>query len=150
MTLGVTFAFLHFVALFGIVGTLVFEWLTMSRAPTWAEARRIQQADRWYGIFAMLLIAAGFVRVFYFEKGADFYFGNSFFKLKLALFLILGLISIYPTIKFIGWRRETRQQLPPVVSEAEFGLLSKLLSLELIVLAGVALCASLMARGVSL
>ena len=49
------FAFLHFVAVFGVVAAVFLEWQTMSPAPTRAEALRIQRCDRWYGLFAMLL-----------------------------------------------------------------------------------------------
>jgi len=34
-------------------------------------------------------------------KGSAFYFGNPFFNAKMALFVLVGLISIYPTVRFI-------------------------------------------------
>ena len=46
------FAFLHFLAVFGIFATVFFEWQTMSRTQTLAEALRIQVCDRGFGIFA--------------------------------------------------------------------------------------------------
>ena len=72
MTASALFAFLHFVAVFGIFATVFLEWQTMSPAPTLAEATRMQRCDRWYGLFAMLLLVVGFLRVFYFEKGAAY------------------------------------------------------------------------------
>ena len=81
-------AFLHFVAAFGIVATVVYEWLTFSRTPTHTEARRIQLSDRWYGIFAGLILVVGYLRVYYFEKGSEFYFSSPFFRVKLLLFLV--------------------------------------------------------------
>lgn len=143
-------AFLHFVAVFGIVATLFFEWFLLSEAPSHVEARKLQNADRWYGIFAGVLLVVGFLRVFYFEKGKAFYFDNPFFRLKLTLFIVLGLVSIYPTLKFIGWRKEMGQGQAPTVPESQRALLRNILSVELVVLLGIALCASLMARGVSL
>lgn len=101
------FAFLHFVAAFGIVSTLVYEWLAFKRNLTHAEAIRIQQCDRWYGIFAGVILVVGFLRVFYFEKGSAFYFSNPFFHIKLGLFVLIGLLSIYPTVKFIGWKKRS-------------------------------------------
>jgi putative membrane protein len=142
------FAFLHFLAVFGIVGTIFLEWQTMSRAPSYAEARRMQRSDRWYGIFASVLVVVGFLRVYYFEKGKDFYFSNPFFQAKLALFLLVGILSIYPTIRFIKWAPQTRQGLAPTVSEREYGLIMLALRTELVLLVVMVLCASLMARGV--
>ena len=142
------FAFLHFVAVFGIFATLFLEWQTMSPAPTFAEARRIQVCDRWYGIFAGVVLVVGFLRVFYFEKGHAYYEASVFFHAKLGLFILAGLLSIYPTIRFLKWRRETRQGQPPVIAAGEYQRIMLLLRLELALLLGAALCASLMARGV--
>lgn len=143
------FSFVHFAAVFGIVATLFFEWLTLSPTPTYLEARRIQRCDAWYGILAGVLVAAGLMRVYFFEKGKDFYFINPFFRLKITLFVIVGLLSIYPTIRFLAWRKETRRGLPPVISEKEYSLMIVMLRLELLGLLAVAFCAALMARGIS-
>ena len=144
------FAFLHFVAVFGVVATVFLEWQTMSPAPTHAEALRIQRCDRWYGMFAMMLVAVGLLRVYYFEKGSAYYFGNPVFNAKLTLFVLVGLVSIYPTMRFIKWRKQMRQGAAPVVSAAEYRRIMMSLRAELLLLLAAALCASLMARGLGL
>jgi putative membrane protein len=144
------FAFLHFAAVFVLVGALFYQWATLSRAPTWAEARRIQLCDNAYGLSAGVLLVVGLLRVYLFEKGAEYYFSNAFFLLKLALFILGGLLSIYPTLRFLAWRRQTRQGLPPLLSEREFSAITIILRLELGIVLLIALCASLMARGISL
>jgi putative membrane protein len=144
------FAFLHFFAVFGIIATVFFEWQTMSRTPTFAEAKRIQLCDRWYGIFAVLVLIVGFLRVYFFEKGHAFYTANPFFHAKLGLFVAVGLLSIYPTIRFIRWRPQTSKGQAPAVSEQEYRRIMAVLRIELILLLGMALCASLMARAVGL
>jgi putative membrane protein len=144
------FAFLHFVAAFGIASTLFFEWLTFGKNLTLLEAKRIQRCDRWYGIFAAVILVAGFLRVFYFEKGSAFYFSNPFFLAKLSLFLLIGLLSIYPTVKFIGWSKSIRMEQPPVISDQESAAISFVLGLQMWLLAALVLCASLMAKGISL
>jgi putative membrane protein len=85
--------------------------------------------------------------VFQFEKGSSYYFHNTFFLLKLALFVAVGLISIYPTIRFIAWGKLTRQGQAPQLVEAEFKRLRQALGAELLLLLGIVLCASLMAKG---
>ncbi|CAN5171177.1 DUF2214 family protein [soil metagenome] len=141
-------AAVHFLAAFGVAATIFYEWLTFSRQPSQAEARRLQAADRWYGIFAALVLAAGFLRVFYFEKGVAFYMSNPFFLLKLSLFLIIGLLSIYPTVRFIGWRKQTSQGQPPVISDLQFSRITLILNLEMILLAALVVSASLMAKAI--
>jgi len=76
MAMSALFSFLHFAAVFGVVGTLVAEWVILNPTPTYREATRLQQCDRWYGISATVLLIVGFLRVFYFEKGSAFYFAN--------------------------------------------------------------------------
>lgn len=143
------FAYLHFVAAFGIAATLFFEWFTFSKTPTALEAKRLALADRWYGLFAMLLLVAGFTRAFFYEKGIDFYLHSPFFHLKLTLFVLIGLLSIYPTIRFIRWRPDIHAGRAPVVSEAQFTIISRVLALQMVLLAALLLSASFMANGVT-
>ena len=148
MVISALFAFLHFSAVFGIFGTVFLEWQTMSPNPSYAEAKRIQRCDRWYGIFAVIVLVVGFLRVYYFEKGHAFYTANPFFHAKLSLFILVGLLSIYPTIRFIKWRPQTSKGQAPIVSAHEYRRIVNVLRAELLLLLGVALCASLMARAV--
>ena len=150
MATSALFAFLHFLAVFGVFATLFLEWQTMSPAPTHGEALRIQRCDRWYGQFAMLLVVVGLLRVYFFEKGKAFYFGNPVFNAKMTLFVLVGLVSIYPTMRFIKWRAQTRQGAAPVLSATEYRRIMMSLRVELLLLLAAALCASLMARGVGL
>jgi len=150
MLISAVFAFLHFVAVFGIVATIFLEWQTMSRTPTHAEAGRLQLCDRWYGVFAGMVLIVGFLRVYFFEKGHAYYTANPFFHAKLALFVLVGLLSIYPTVRFIKWRRQTNQGLAPVVSDQEYRWIMFVLRAEVVLILGMALCASLMARAVGL
>jgi len=141
-------AYLHFLSAFGIVATLFYEWFTFSRTPTALEAKRLALADRWYGIFATLILVVGFTRAASFEKGWSFYLHSPFFHLKLTLFILIGLISIYPTIRFIRWRPDIQAGRAPTVTDAQFKLISRSLAAEMILLVALLLCASLMANGV--
>jgi len=148
MIISAIFAFLHFVAVFGIFCTVFLEWQTMSPTPNYVEARRMQRCDIWYGVFAALVLVVGFMRVYHFEKGYDFYSASPFYYVKLGLFLLVGLISIYPTMRLIKWRSHTNKGEAPVISAQEYQRIITVLRVELILLLGVALSATLMARGV--
>ena len=150
MAVSALFAFLHFVAVFGIFATVFLEWQTMSATPSLAEAKRIQRCDRWYGIFAVLLLVVGFLRVYHFEKGSAFYFRNPVFDAKLVLFALAGVVSIYPTVRFIRWGAQTRRGEAPAVAPEEHRRIMLSLRAEMVLLLGAALCASFMARGIGL
>jgi putative membrane protein len=143
-------AFLHFAAAFGVFATLVCEWLIFRPNLSHAEARTIQMCDLWYGIFAASVLLVGFARVLYFEKGRDFYFHSPFFWIKVILFAAVVLISIYPTAQFIGWRGQTRRGMAPIISAADCNRIELALKSRLLLLLGLLLSASLMARGVGL
>ena len=150
MTINALFAAAHFIAVFGIVATIFFEWMTISPMPSYIEARRLQLCDRWYGLSAVVILVVGLARVFHFEKGKEFYFANPFFHAKLGLFVLIGLLSIYPTVRFIKWGAQTKQGLPPVVTQHEYKTIKALLSVQLVLLIGMAFCASFMARGIGM
>jgi putative membrane protein len=150
MSIAALFAAAHFIAVFGIVATLFFEWMTIGPTPSYVEARRLQICDRWYGLSAVVLLIVGFARVLHFEKGKEFYFANPFFHAKLGLFILVGLLSIYPTVRFIKWGAQTRQGLPPVVGQREYKTIKAVLSAQLVLLIGIVVCASFMARGIGM
>jgi len=141
-------AYIHFIAAFTLVFSILYEWITFNKSIALLEAKRIQRIDIMYGVSAGVILIFGFLRVLYFEKGSEFYFGTPFFQIKLYTFLLLGLISIYPTIKFLKWREDTNLGIAPVVTEKEFTIVKWILRIEVIGLLVIILAASLMAKGV--
>ena len=69
---------------------------------------RVARIDAWFGILAALVVAAGVLRVFFGAKGYEYYWVNIFFWAKMALFVGVGLVSVAPTMLYIGWRRRVR------------------------------------------
>lgn len=140
-------AFAHFAAAFGLVGALVFEFFTFSRHPTVAEARRLASVDRLYGLSAVALLIAGFVRATQFEKGWAYYNANPVFHAKLGLFIVIGLLSIVPTVAFIRWGKDLQAGKAPQMTDAQHGRVRLCLNLQIALLVPLVLCASLMAHG---
>ena len=95
-------AFLHHLAAFALVAALTAELVLVKGTMTLDSARRIVRFDAAYGISAMALVVVGLLRVFHFEKGAEYYLRSAPFIAKLTLFAIVGLISIYPTREFLS------------------------------------------------
>jgi len=148
MTSIVTLAFLHHAAAFVIVGVLTAELVVLRGELTLTAARSLLRVDAAYGIAAVVLLVVGFVRVFYTEKGAAYYFHSGSFIAKIALFLIVGLLSIYPTLQFLSWRKALAQGQVPTLTAAVGRKLRMLVHIELTLLFLVMLCAAMMARGV--
>ena len=143
-------AFLHHVLAFTLTACLVYEFIAYRKTMGMAEIRRIQRVDLVYGISAGLLLLVGLLRVFYFEKGVNFYMNNPFFWVKMVAFLFVGLVSIDPTIRYIRWNQTLRQNNVPEISGPEYKRTRILLWLEVIAIVVILLAAPMMARGIGM
>lgn len=141
-------AYAHFLAAFVLVSSLVFQRVTFTRHMSLAMAVTIRRSDLMYALSALTVFIAGFMRVVYFEKGAVYYFSSNFFYVKLTLFVLVGVLSIYPTRKYAEYARDAASSGAVTVSVDEHGLIRRILNLELVLLAVLILSASLMARGI--
>jgi putative membrane protein len=141
-------AFVHHTLAFVLFAALMVELVLLREPLSVSTARSILRMDSIYGICAGLLLVIGFVRVFHTEKGAPYYFSSAPFIAKIALFAGVGLISIYPTMKFLSWRKTLAVGLVPVLDPAQHRSLKMTIHLELTLLVIILLCAALMARGI--
>lgn len=142
------FAFLHFAAAFTIVFCLAVELVTLKATMTATEMRRLQVCDGVYGLSAAAALIVGLLRVFFFEKGSAFYFSQPFFFLKLGAFILIGLLSIYPTVQFIRWRKLANGQSDVTPPPQAFQKAQRIVRVEIALIALVVLSATLMARAV--
>src|SRR3954471_6117065 len=142
------FAFVHHAAAFALVSALVIELVLLRAELTLGTARILQKADMALGITAGLLLAVGLIRVVYFEKGAAYYFHNAAFIGKLSLFVALALLSIYPTVVFLSWKKSLDDERLPSAPPAQLRSLRRIVHWELAGVALILLCAALMARGI--
>ena len=147
MLLAALTAFGHFLAFFALTAAIVLTLALIRESLDLETARRIQRADRVAGIAAVLLLVFGFLRVFYFEKGSEYYLDNTFFWIKLALFFSAALVATYPTRQFLRWNSELRQRIAPEIDATVVKRIKSALHWELVLILGVLVCASLMAKG---
>lgn len=143
----VLFAFLHHLAAFTLVAAIALEFVLLRGELTVWSARRLRAADMVLGIAATILLLAGLARVFWFEKGATYYFHNHAFLTKFTLFVLVGLLSIVPTIEFLSWRKAVEAGQVPVVAAAKLKRLRMIVHIELAAIVLILFCAALMAKG---
>ena len=141
------FAFLHHLCAFTLVAALGIEFTLVKQELTLASARRLQTTDLVLGIAAGLLLAIGLLRVFYFEKGAAYYWHSHAFLTKFSLFVIVGLVSIVPTMEFLSWRGAIKAGQVPVWDASRRKRVTMIIHAELAALVIILLCAAIMARG---
>jgi putative membrane protein len=142
------FAFLHHLAAFALVSAIAAEFLMIREELTLRSARRILFADMIIGIAAATVLVAGLLRVFFFEKGADYYAHNAFFIAKISLFVAIALLSIYPTREFLSWRKGLNDGRLPAIAADKLQSIRRVIHLELAGIGLILLCAALMAKGI--
>ena len=142
------FAFLHHLAAFALVSAISAEFLMIREELTLRSARKILFADMLIGIAAATVLVAGLLRVFFFEKGADYYAHNAFFITKVSLFVVIALLSIYPTREFLSWRKSLNEGRLPATAADKLQSIRGVIHLELAGIGLIILCAALMAKGI--
>jgi putative membrane protein len=141
-------AAIHHVAAFTIAVVLALELILLKLDLTADTARTLVRIDAAFGIAALVLLVVGMLRVFYFEKGAAYYFHSAPFLIKLTSFVVIGLLSIYPTLQFLSWRKALASGQAPTVALPVRQRMRMLVHIELALLVVIVFCAVLMARGV--
>jgi putative membrane protein len=147
MTLEAILAYLHFLAILTMVVFISSEaalcrvqWLNA------AVVERLARVDMVYGIAAVAVLATGVARTWWGIKGTVWYWTNPLLHVKLALFIIIGVISIFPTLTYVRWRKTLRSSgtLP---TEAEIRKTRKLVMIQAHIIAVIPLVAVFFARG---
>jgi putative membrane protein len=141
------FAILHHLCAFTLVAAVAVEFVLLRQEFSAGVARRLIAADAVLGASATLLLVVGLLRVFYFEKGPDYYFHSHAFMTKFSVFIAVALLSIIPTMEFLSWRKPLKAGQVPAPSPRKLQLLRKILHGELIAIVIIIVCAAIMARG---
>jgi putative membrane protein len=150
------FAFLHHLCAFTLVAAIAVEFILLGQVQTDAQgnsglthaiAKRLVKADSVLGIAAGLLLVVGLCRVFFFEKGESYYMNSHAFLAKFSIFIVVGLLSIMPTMEFLSWKPAIAAGQAPKADPAKIAFIKKFIHGELAAIVIILLCAAIMARG---
>lgn len=148
MTLEAVLAYLHIAAILMVTvfltsqaALLRTEWLNA------AAVRRLARVDLIYGIAALVLLATGFARTWWGIKGFGWYWSQPLLHVKVTLFVVIGLMSIVPTMRYRRWVKalDAGQGLP---AEADVRATRKLVMWEAHLLVLIPIAAVCLARGI--
>lgn len=147
MTHDLALAIVHHWALLLLIAALAAEFVLLRQPPSADWLRTLGRVDQAYGGAAMLLLAAGFARVFWGAKSSDFYLDNPVFGAKIAVFVLVGLLSIVPTVRYPRWLRlfKTEGRLP---TEAQVEGTRRWVGGQLLLIVSLPVLAAMMARGI--
>jgi putative membrane protein len=146
MSTEILLRYIHFISIFTIVGTLASEHLLLKKSLTRSEIDRLSKIDGIYGLAVLVLLAAGMMLwLGGYGKPTEFYSSNPIFHTKLGFFVLIGLLSAYPTIFFIKNRKGDPEELIHIPNSIFW-----MVRFELLLLFIIPILAGLMAKGISL
>ncbi len=136
--------YLHFIGIFVLFTTLVLEHTLLKKEMAPAQIKKIAFIDGLYAASALIVLLMGLLLWLMVGKPADFYTKNPVFHVKVTLFIVIALMSIYPTVFFLKQRKNNAATLTvpkPVIM---------IIRAELTLLLIVPLLAVMMAQGYGL
>jgi putative membrane protein len=141
-------AYAHFVAILSLVVFITSE-AALCR-PEWMNAavvQRLARVDMIYAASAVLVLLTGVARTVWGLKGAGWYWSQPLLHIKFTLFVVIGLLSIKPTLTFIRWKKALAANgtLP---AEAEVRSTRRLVMVQAHLMLLIPLAAVMLARGV--
>ena len=143
-------AYVHYLGIILCFGALIFERIILKQNLSKNEAISIIVADVIYGTAGLAILITGILRVKYYGQGSEFYTNNPVFWLKVSLYILVGLISLYPTTTYILWAIPLSKNKLPVISENLVKRFKLIITTELVGFAVIPFFATLMSRGIGL
>ena len=136
----------HHLLVFALVAMLVAESMLLRGPIDASTLQRLAKLDGGYGGCAGLLLAIGLGRLWFGVKGLDFYLHNPWFHAKLGAFVLVGLLSILPTVRFLRWRKALAANPAFLPDAADVARMRAIVRFELVLLGAVFVLAAAMAR----
>ena len=112
--------------------------------------KRLGRYDAVYGVAAVAVVVTGVLRVIYGAKGYAFYVHNPIFHIKIGLFILVGLMSIVPTINILRWKKQGKTLPDFVPTPSEIAKTRRWVMVESHLIIFIQLAAVLMARGIGM
>jgi putative membrane protein len=149
MWLDFVLASIHHVLVFSLFAIITMELMLAKPGIDASGIGRLARVDGLYGLFSMLILIVGFSRAIWGLKGWDYYAGNHLFWTKVGAFLLVGLLSIKPTIAYLKWNKAAKANPVDLPSDEEVRANRKWLRMETTVLIFIPIIAAALARGIA-
>ncbi len=142
--------YLHFISILLVYAAVFAENIMLSRTLSRKKLRFLAKIDGVYGIASIFVVGTGMAMWFGFDAGLGFkptawYMENPIFHLKYGLFVVVGILSIWPSIFFMHQRKGDQQEEIQIPNH-----IRSIVRIELIILSLIPILAVLAAAGISL
>jgi putative membrane protein len=145
MTTDLLIRYFHFLGIFVVFAAVLGQHLVLKGTVPRAMIAQAQRFDIAYAVAVVIVLGTGLLQWFSGSKPAVFYSSNPVFHTKLTLFLVIGLVSIYPSV-FMGKQKKGD---PAELVAIPKGIVHSI-RLELLLLVVMPLLAVIMAKGLGI
>lgn len=140
--------YLHYIGIMVLMGSLITEHIILKPSITKEQIKSLASIDLMYGISAALVLITGLLRWFIVDpKGAAYFNVNPLFHIKVTLFVIVVILSLFPTMKFFKWRKQVKQGVEFEITSKDVKKQLMFIRIELFLLAIIPLLAVMVALG---
>ena len=141
--------YLHFISILLVYAAVFAEFIMLSRTLNRKRLSFLAKIDGVYGIASIFVVGAGMAMWFGFDAGLGFkptawYMENPIFHLKYGLFVVVGILSIWPSIFFMRQRKGDQQEEIQIPNH-----IIAIVRVELVILSIIPVLAVLAAAGIS-
>ena len=137
----------HHLAVFILVALFAAEFALVRPGLSGPRLSQLARIDAAYGAVAGIVIIVGIIRVIFGAVGYEYSIGNQAFWGKMTAFLVMGLLTIPPTVAFRRWARAGAEQADYAPPASEISANRRFIHLQAGVLLLIPIFAAAMARG---
>jgi len=134
--------YLHFIGLITLSSMLITQNVLIQKEVDHKALTRMVVVDTVYGLGGLVTLVCGLLLWFVVGKPSEFYSSNPLFQAKLSIFIVLAVLSAFPTAFFL----RNRSSKAVVVKIPKSLIVIKRVELALIII--LPFLAVLMARGI--
>lgn len=144
MTLYILIRYLHLISIFLVIGSVFAQQFLVKKEISRQTLKTVIITDSIYGIASIFAVGFGMLLWFSVGKPPSFYSNSAAFWIKISLFIVVGILSVYPTLFYLRNRKSEKETITIPAK------LIYLLRTEALLLLLIPLFAELMVFGVKL
>jgi putative membrane protein len=147
MDIDLLLAISHHLVVFLLIAILAAEFALLRPGLGGERIGQLAKVDAAYGAVAALVIVVGISRVIFGASGWAYYVANYAFWGKMAAFLVMGLLTIQPTLAIRRWLKASQADAGYAIPPTEIAQSRRYIHLQAGVLVLIPIFAAAMARG---
>lgn len=141
---------IHILMIIGVFVSLILQLIFVKKEIDSKTLKLISKTDATYGVAAILVVTTGLLNWLKLGKGYEYYANNTLFIIKFSLFIVIGLLSIYPTVVFAKLKKKQKNDPSDIIAIPHYPFVIATIKAEIGILLIMPFLATLMANGIDI